>query len=129
MSFYYNKVVHYGFEDAIAKVTEALKSEGFGVLTTIDIASKLKEKIGVEFRKYVILGACNPMLAHKALLIEDKIGVMLPCNIIVQQTSENETEIAAINPQETMQAIGNEKLLPIAKEVSEKLKRVLDRIA
>ena len=90
MTFYHNKTFTYTFEETIAKVTEALKSEGFGVLTQIDISAKLKEKIKVDYRKYVILGACNPSLAHKALLTEDKIGVMLPCNVIVQQKSENE---------------------------------------
>jgi uncharacterized protein (DUF302 family) len=128
MSFYYSKIVTYPFEDAVKKTTEALKSEGFGVLMQIDMAAKLKEKIGVDFRKYLILGACNPSLAHKALLIEDKIGVMLPCNIVVQQKSHNEVEIAAIDPQKTMTAIGNENLLPIAREVNEKLRIVLDRI-
>ena len=128
MAFYHSKIVTYSFEDAVKKTTDALKSEGFGVLMQIDMAAKLKEKLGVDFRKYLILGACNPSLAHKGLLIEDKIGVMLPCNIVVQQKSNNEVEIAAIDPQTTMSAIGNENLLPIAREVSEKLRIVLDRI-
>ncbi len=128
MNFYHNKTVSSTVEDAVVKVTEALKSEGFGVLTTIDIASKLKEKIGVDFRKYVILGACNPPLAHKALLTEDKIGVMLPCNVIIQQKTASEVEVAAINPEATMSAIGNSKLLPIAKEVSEKLKNAIEKL-
>ena len=125
MAFYQNKTVRIPFDEAIAKVTESLKAEGFGVLTNIDISAKLKEKLGVDFRRYVILGACNPPLAYKALMAEDKIGVMLPCNIIIQQKSDNEIEIAAIDPEITMQAIGNDNLLPVAREVSEKLKKVV----
>ncbi|MBN1576792.1 MAG: DUF302 domain-containing protein [Chitinispirillaceae bacterium] len=126
MSFYHSKTVSCPFEQAIVKVTEALKSEGFGVLTTIDLAGKLKEKINVDFRRYVILGACNPPLAYRALQAEDKIGVMLPCNVIVQQISATEVEIAAIDPSTTMKAIGNADLIPVAEEVSLKLKRVIE---
>ncbi len=128
MTFYHSKTVPYAFDEAIGKVTEALKTEGFGVLTRVDIAAKLKEKIGVDFRKYVILGACNPPLAHKALQAEDKIGVMLPCNVIVQQKSEDEVEVAAVDPEATMKSIGDDALLPIATEVSAKLKRVVERV-
>ena len=128
MVFYHNKIISSTFEDAVAKVTEALKSEGFGILSNIDISLKLKEKIGVDFRKYVILGACNPLLAHKALLTEDKIGVMLPCNVIVQQKTATEVEVAAIDPEATMSAINNSGLLPIAREVSQKLKNAIEKL-
>jgi uncharacterized protein (DUF302 family) len=128
MVFYHNKIISSTFEDAVAKVTEALKSEGFGVLSNIDISLKLKEKVGVDFRKYVILGACNPALAHKALLTEDKIGVMLPCNVIVQQKTATEVEVAAIDPEATMNAINNPGLVPIAREVSRKLKNAIEKL-
>ncbi len=128
MTFYHTKIVPYSFEDAVAKVTEALKTEGFGVLTQIDMAAKLKEKLGVDFREYVILGACNPPLAHKALSVEDKIGVMLPCNVIVQRQSASTVEVSTIDPEKTMAAVGDPGLLPIAREVSGKLKRVLERV-
>jgi uncharacterized protein (DUF302 family) len=128
MSFYHCKSVACSFETAIEKVTDALKGEGFGVLTNIDIAGKLKEKINVDFRRYAILGACNPPLAYKALQAEDKIGVMLPCNVIVQQKSPAEVEVAAIDPEATMSAIGNTALLPIAQEVAAKLKRVIEKL-
>jgi uncharacterized protein (DUF302 family) len=102
------------FDEAIEKVTEELKKEGFGVLTQIDVKAALKKKIGVDFRKYRILGACNPSFAHKALLAEDKIGTMLPCNVIVQETEEGTIEIAAVDPVSSMQAVNNESLGEIA---------------
>jgi uncharacterized protein (DUF302 family) len=126
MTFYHNKVVSCAFDEAIEKVTEALKKEGFGILSQINIAEKLKEKLGVDFKKYVILGACNPALAFKALQTEDKIGVMLPCNVIVQDKGSGQVEIAAINPSASMAAVGNPALLPIAEEVSKKLKNAVD---
>ena len=125
MSFYHSKTVAYPFETAIEKVTEALKDEGFGVLTTIDIAGKLREKLDVEIRRYTILGACNPPLAYKALQTEDKIGVMLPCNVIIQQKSDTEVEVSAIDPEATLAAVGNRGLLPVAQEVGARLKRVI----
>ena len=128
MSFYHSKTVTDPFETVVEKVTGALKGEGFGVLTNIDLAGKLKEKINVDFRRYTILGACNPPLAYKALQAEDKIGVMLPCNVIIQQKSATEVEISTIDPETTMSAIGNQALLPVAGEVSEKLKRVIEKI-
>jgi len=117
MSFYFNKTLKISFDDAIVKVTEALKNEDFGVLTEIDVQATLKKKLDVDFRKYKILGACNPPFAYKALQAEDKIGLMLPCNVIIQETSDGSVEIAAINPLESMKAVKNEKLADIAAEV------------
>nr|WP_225899648.1 DUF302 domain-containing protein [Croceicoccus gelatinilyticus] len=112
-------------EEAINLTEAALKKEGFGVLTKIDIASTLKEKIGADFRPYTILGACNPKLAHEALQIEDKVGLMLPCNVIVQDAGGGQSEVAAIDPVASMQAIENEDLLKAAGEVRAKLERVI----
>jgi uncharacterized protein (DUF302 family) len=128
MSFYHNRSITATFDAAIGAVTEALKKEGFGVLTKIDLAEKFKEKLGIDFRRYVILGACNPSLAHKALLVEDKIGVMLPCNVIIQDKGQGKIEVAAIDPNASMAAVGNSDLTGIAVEVSAKLKRVVDTI-
>ncbi|MGM0600650.1 MAG: DUF302 domain-containing protein [Candidatus Rifleibacteriota bacterium] len=128
MKYYFAKKTNYSFEEAVKKVTEELKKEGFGILSEIDIHEKLKEKLGVDFRKYRILGACNPPYAHKALLAEDKIGTMLPCNVIVQQLSESTTEIAAVDPVASMQAIENEGLADIAKEISSRLEKVINAL-
>jgi len=126
MSYYFSKKLALGFEEAIEKVTEALKSEGFGILTEIDVKETLK-KMDVDFRPYRILGACNPPFAYKALQAEDKIGVMLPCNVIVQE-SENGVEIAAVDPVASMQAIDNPKLGAIAAEIRQRLQRVIDSL-
>ncbi|SDP31002.1 DUF302 domain-containing protein [Desulforhopalus singaporensis] len=128
MSYYFSKVVDMTFDDAISKVTEELKKEGFGVLTEINVTAALKKKINVDFRKYQILGACNPVFAHKALLAEDKIGTMLPCNVIVQEREDGKIEVAAINPVASMQAVENEGLGEIALTVQSKLKRVIDNL-
>jgi uncharacterized protein (DUF302 family) len=128
MSYYHNRTVTKGFDETISAVTEALKKEGFGVLTHINMAEKLKEKLGVDFRKYVILGACNPPLAYKALQAEDKIGVMLPCNVIVQEKEPGHVEIAAIDPMASMAAVDNITLDGIASEVSRKLKKAVDSV-
>jgi uncharacterized protein (DUF302 family) len=125
MSYYIARVLDAGFEETVAKVVEALKQEGFGVLTEIDVSATMKQKLGVDFRKYRILGACNPPLAHKALTAEDKIGVMLPCNVIVQDAGAGRTEIAAIDPRAAMERVGNPALAEIAGEVAERLGRVL----
>ncbi|MBU1065814.1 DUF302 domain-containing protein, partial [bacterium] len=117
MPYYFSKVLSSGFDDAIQKVTEALKTEGFGVLSRIDVQKAMQEKMGVDFQKYLILGACNPPFAYQALLAEDKIGTMLPCNIIVQELNEGQIEVAAIDPVASMQAIQNEELASIAIEV------------
>jgi uncharacterized protein (DUF302 family) len=128
MSYYFNKVVDMTFDEAIDKVTEELKKEGFGVLTEIDVTAALKKKINVDFRKYRILGACNPSYAHKALLAEDKIGTMLPCNVVVQETESGKVEIAAVNPVASMQAIENESLGEIAVIIQSKLKQVIENV-
>ena len=112
------------FEDAEIKVIEALKSEGFGVLTEIDVQATLKKKLDVDFRRYKILGACNPPFAYKALQVEDKIGLLLPCNIVIQEKSDKTIEVAAINPLASMEVVVNEKLTEIAKEVQSKLNNV-----
>jgi uncharacterized protein (DUF302 family) len=125
MNDYIARVVEAGFEETVAKVVEALKQEGFGVLTDIDVSATMKQKLGVDFRKYRILGACNPPLAHKALTAEDKIGVMLPCNVIVQQAGAGKTEVAAIDPRAAMERVGNPALAELAREVAERLGRVL----
>ena len=128
MKYYINKTINTDFESAIAKVTEALKKEGFGVISDIDIQEKLKEKLNVDFRKYRILGACNPPIAFQALSNEDKIGTMLPCNVIVQEIGDHTIEVAAVDPIASMQAIENEKLGPIASQVKASLERVIDSL-
>ncbi|NDP21803.1 MAG: DUF302 domain-containing protein [Paludibacter sp.] len=125
MKYYTSKTLKTGFEDAVEKVTEALKKEGFGVLSEIDIHEKLKEKLNVDFRKYKILGACNPKYAYEALQQEDKVGLMLPCNVIIQELDNNLVEVAAINPVASMMAIENQNLSEIAVEIKEKLERMI----
>ena len=128
MAYYFSKKVNMGFDEAIEKVTEELKKEGFGVLTQIDVSATLKNKIDVDFRKYRILGACNPTFAHQALLAEDKIGTMLPCNVVVQETEGGGVEVAAIDPVASMQAIQNDTLGGIATTVQAKLRQVVERV-
>ncbi len=128
MSYYFSKIVDDSFDDAIERVTSLLSEEGFGVLTNIDVAGTLKKKLDVDFQRYTILGACNPGYAHKALSAEDKIGTMLPCNVIVQETEDGKTEVAAVDPMASMMAIENPALGAIATEVREKLKAVIDRL-
>ena len=128
MSYYFNKILNLSFDEAIARVTEELKKEGFGILTDIDVKATLKKKLDVEFRKYRILGACNPPFAYKALQTEDKIGTMLPCNVIVQEISDGQIEVTAIDPLASMQAIENTALKLIAAEISNKLKTVIDKV-
>lgn len=125
MSYHISRVVSGSFEDAIGRVTTALKAEGFGILTEIDVQETLKKKLGVTFRKYRILGACNPPLAFKALQAEDKIGVMLPCNVIVQERADGTVEIAAVDPLVAMQAVGNAALAEVAADVHARLQRVV----
>ena len=117
MSYYFSKIVDDNFDDAIERVTKRLADAGFGVLTTIDVSGTLKKKIDVDFQRYTILGACNPGFAHKALLAEDKIGTMLPCNVIVQETSDGKVEVAAVDPMASMMAIENAALGEIATQV------------
>lgn len=128
MSYYKAKTVDLSFTDAIEKATEELKKVGFGVLTEIDVKDTLKKKIDVDFRNYKILGACNPQFAHKALTEEDKIGTLLPCNVIVQETEDGKVEVAIMNPTEAMSVVKNEKLEPIAGEVNELLETALKNI-
>jgi len=125
MKYYFEKTVNYSFEDAVERVTEELKKEGFGILSEIDVAETMKKKLDVDFRKYIILGACNPPFAYKALQAEDKIGAMLPCNVVVQQISDTQTEIAAVDPVASMQAIQNEQISEIANEIRSKLEKVI----
>ena len=128
MSYYFTKTLNLSFDKAIAKVTEELKKEGFGILTDIDVKATLKKKLDVEFRNYRILGACNPPFAYKALQAEDKIGTMLPCNVIVQEKSDGQVEVTAIDPLASMQAVENPALKKIAAEISNKLKTVIDKV-
>jgi len=128
MSYHFSKTVDLPFDQAIAHVTEALKAAGFGVLTDIDVAATMKAKLGVEFRPYRILGACNPQLAFRALELEDKIGTMLPCNVIVQQHDDGRVEVSAVDPAASMQAIDNPGLASVAGEVQGKLKRVVESL-
>ncbi len=126
MSYYFSKTFDGTFDEAIAKVTEALKGEGFGILTEIDVKETLKKKLGVDFYKYRILGACNPNFAYQALQAEDKIGLMLPCNVIVQEKEEGAVEVSAIDPVASMQAVENADLGGVANEVREKLRQVIE---
>jgi uncharacterized protein (DUF302 family) len=128
MKYYFNKTVNGTFEEVIKKVTEALKEEGFGILTEIDIKETLKKKLDVDFKKYKILGACNPPFAHKALVVEDKIGTMLPCNVIVQELEPGTIEVAAINPMASMQAVNNEELHKIASQITAMLEDVIKKL-
>ncbi|MBW1804642.1 MAG: DUF302 domain-containing protein [Deltaproteobacteria bacterium] len=125
MKYFIEKTTDYSFEEAIEKVIEALHAEGFGILTEIDVQATLKKKLDVDFRNYKILGACNPPFAYKALQAEDKIGAMLPCNVIVQETADGKVEIAAVDPVASMQAVENEQLTGIASEIKTKLKKVV----
>lgn len=128
MDYYFSKTVKGSFEEAINKVTEALDSEGFGIITRIVMHEKLKEKLGIDFKKYVILGACNPPLAYKALLAEDKIGTMLPCNVLVIDQGHDNIEVAAVNPIASMSAITNPSLEGVAGDVTGRLKRVIEKL-
>ena len=125
MKYYFEKTTDYSFEETIDRVTEELKKEGFGILTEIDVQATLKKKLDVDFKKYQILGACNPPFAHKALQAENKIGAMLPCNVIVQELDDGKTEVAAVDPVVSMQAVENENLAGIASEIRAKLEKVI----
>jgi len=128
MSYYFSTHTDLNYEDAIAKTIEELKKEGFGVLTQIDVKATLKNKIDVDFPRYIILGACNPQFAHKALLSEEHIGTMLPCNVVVRENKEGQTEVFAVDPIASMNAVENADLAPIAQEVQQKLKTVIANI-
>ena len=126
--YYFDKTVDLSFEDAITRVTEELKKEGFGVLTEIDVQATLKKKLDVEFRPYRILGACNPPFAYKALQAEHNIGLMLPCNVIVQDAGNGKSEVAAIDPLVAMSRVDNPALEPVATEIKAKLQRVIENL-
>lgn len=129
MNYYHSKLlVNVTFDEAIEKVTEALKAEGFGILTEIDIKTTLKKKLDVNFYNYKILGACNPPYAYKALLAEDKIGVMLPCNVIVQEKTAGNVEVSAVDPSASMQSVDNKNLRDIATEIRIKLQKVIEAL-
>ena len=128
MEYYFTKTITGAFEDAIQKVTEALKTEGFGVLTEIDVTATLKKKLNIDFYNYRILGACNPPFAYKALQAEDKIGTMLPCNVIIQEKTAGQIEVSAIDPAASMQAVKNDNLAEVASDIRNKLKRVIESL-
>jgi uncharacterized protein (DUF302 family) len=125
----FRTVLDASYEDAVSKVTDALKEEGFGILTEIDVKSTLKKKLGVDFRKYVILGACNPPYAHRTLQADLDVGLLLPCNVIVYEADDKKAYVSALNPVSALEVIKSQELRAIAGEVSEKLKRVLDNVA
>lgn len=129
MNYYFSKsLINVTFEEAITKITEALKGEGFGILTEIDIKATLEKKLNVDFYNYKILGACNPPFAYKALLAEDKIGTMLPCNVIVQEKIPGQVVVSAVDPAASMQAIENKELTEIATEIRERLQKVIEQL-
>jgi len=128
MSYYFTKIIRLSFDEAVAKVTDDLKKEGFGILTDIDVKATLKKKLDVDFRKYRILGSCNPPFAYQALQAEDKIGLMLPCNVIVQENNDGTVEVSAIDPIASMQSVKNERLSGVATQVQAKLKKVIENL-
>ena len=128
MDYYFSKTLNISYDEAVKLTIEALKSEGFGVISEINMHEKFKEKLDVDFKRYKILGACNPPYAYKALQAEDKIGTMLPCNVLVIEQGQNKIEIAAVNPVASMQAIINPSLGDVALEVTNKLKKVIESL-
>lgn len=128
MTYHNSKIVNYTFDEAITKVTDELKKEGFGVLTEIDVKETLKKKLDVDFRKYKILGACNPTFAYKALQAEETLGVLLPCNVVVQEKEDGKIQVSAVNPMESMKAVNNPSLEEIATQISEKLQKVINSL-
>lgn len=129
MSYYISAIVNESFDKCIGTVKAALSTEGFGVLTEIDVKETMKRKLNSDFRNYRILGACNPPFAHKALTAEDKIGTMLPCNVIVQEREPGVVEVAAVDPVSSMQAVENQALRPIAEEIRARLQRVVEAVS
>jgi uncharacterized protein (DUF302 family) len=128
MDYYFTKTIATSFDEAIQRTTDALKTEGFGIISEINMHDKFKEKLGIDFKKYRILGACNPAYAYKAVQLEEKMGTMLPCNVIVIDKENGTTEVSAVNPIASMMAIRNPDLEQIAAEVTEKLKRVIETL-
>ena len=127
-SFGIQKTLDIGFDDALAKIPEALKAEGFGVLTEIDVTQTLKKKLDVDFRRYRILGACNPPFAHKALQHSLDLGMLMPCNVIVYETDDGKTVVSAVDPMQTMAAHGDAEMAPLAEAVQQKLQKVIDSL-
>jgi len=128
MSYHFTKILDIPFEQVMSKVTDALKKEGFGILSQIDVQQTLKKKLDVDFRKYYILGACNPPFAYKALQVEKMIGTMLPCNVVVQESEGGNTEVSAVDPVASMQAVQNPALLDVAQQVRAKLKKIIESL-
>jgi uncharacterized protein (DUF302 family) len=128
VAYYFSKLLSADFDEVVERTTEALKREGFGIITEIDVQQTLKKKINVDFRPYRILGACNPALAHEALKLEDKVGTMLPCNVVVQAASRGQVEVAAIDPVASMKAIENPALLEKARAVGAKLEKAINSL-
>jgi uncharacterized protein (DUF302 family) len=128
MEYYFSKTIAGSFDNTVQKVTEALKAEGFGILTEIDIKATLKKKLDVDFYNYKILGACNPPFAYRALLAEDKIGTMLPCNVIVQEKVAGRVEVSAVDPSASMLSIENKDLQDIASEIRARLQKVIKQL-
>jgi len=128
MTYYFSKTMEIPFSEAVTRVIEELKKEGFGILTDVDVKATLKKKLNVDFKNYRILGACNPPFAYQALQAEDKIGTMLPCNVIVQENAEGNVEVSAIDPVASMQAVQNPKLRDIAEQIQAKLKTAVGRL-
>lgn len=128
MAYYFSKTLSTSFDDAVEKVTAALFAEGFGVISEVDLHEKIKYKLGVDFKRYRILGACNPAYSYRALQAEDKVGVMLPCNVLVIEQGDNEIEIAAVNPADAMKAVHNDVVAEVAVQVGEHLQKALDRL-
>jgi uncharacterized protein (DUF302 family) len=126
MDYYFTKILDMPFDAAVARTVESLKSEGFGVISEINMHEKFKEKLGVDFKRYRILGACNPGYAYKAVTLEEKIGTMLPCNVIVIDQGDGRTEVSAVNPIASMMSVSNPGLGEIATEVTEKLRKIID---
>lgn len=128
MEYYFSKTINASFEEAINRVTKELRTEGFGIVSEIRMHEKFKEKLDIDFKKYTILGACIPAFAYKALQVEDKIGIMLPCNVVIQEISEKQIEVAAVNPIASMMSIQNPALEGIAAEITNKLQKVISHL-
>ncbi|HEB62791.1 MAG TPA: DUF302 domain-containing protein [Bacteroidetes bacterium] len=128
MNYYFDKTINHDFEESIEKVTDVLKQEGFGILARIDMHKTLKEKINIDFRKYTILEACNPPFAYRSLQAEENIGIMLPCNIVIQEVGENKVKVSMVNPVVAMQNVKNPKMDDIASEIKQKLQKAINSL-
>jgi len=128
LKYHFSRIIEASFDEALSRARQALQSEGFGVLTEIDVKETLKKKLGVDFRNYRVLGACNPPFAYQALQLEDKVGTMLPCNVILQERGEGKVEVSAVDPVASMQAIDNPALREVAEQVGVKLLKVIESL-